>query len=493
MKDSSGVDPGTDQGKAPPSGKCPTGNSAWRRVWSLIRQLRALFRLTPFDVSSEGGRAQERHRRALLSSATAVLSRIVSLVTPLVTIPLTLSYLGTERYGVWMTISSVVASLAFADLGIGNGLLNAVSAAHGRDDKGLAREYVSSSFFLLLAIALIVAIGYFAAYPFLPWQKIFGVSSPSIVAEVPRAVTVFVACFLLGIPLGTIDRTLMAYQEAFRTAFWAPFGSLLSLVLVVVAIKQNLGIAGLIFAISGTAVLISMANGVFLFKFNRPWLLPRPSLVTKSAANRILKLGGMYFVIQLALMVRSNSGNMVIAQTLGSSAVTQYAVPVRVLIIVGSLITIMLTPIWPAYSEAIARGDVDWVRATLQRTTVLSLVLTVPFGALLVMFGRIVLLHWTGGRVVPSTTLLVALAIWGIVSGVWACFAVFLMAAAIRFHACTAVIASMLNLVLSIYFTRHIGILGTVMGSIIGESLGLIPAVIYVPRVLGSLSAAHRQ
>jgi O-antigen/teichoic acid export membrane protein len=153
----------------------------------------------------------------------------------------------------------------------------------------------------------------------------------------------------------------------------------------------------------------------------------------------------------------------------------------------------MLTPIWPAYSEAIARGDVDWVRATLQRTTVLSLVLTVPFGALLVIFGRIVLFHWTGGRVVPSTTLLVALAIWGIVSGVWACFAVFLMAAAIRFHACTAVIASMLNLVLSIYFTRHIGILGTVMGSIIGESLGLIPAVIYVPRVLGSLSAAHRQ
>lgn len=488
-----GLDPGTDRGKAASYGSRPTGNSAWRRFWSRIRRLRALFRLMPFDVSNEEGRAQERHRRALLSSATGVLSRIVSLVTPLVTIPLTLSYLGTERYGVWMTISSVVASLAFADLGIGNGLLNSVSAAYGRDDKALAREYVSSGFFLLLAIALILATGYFAAYPFLPWQKLFGISSPAVAAEVPRAVTVFVACFLLSFPLGTIDRTLMAYQEAFRTAFWAPFASLLSLLFVVVAIKQNLGIAGLIFAISGTSVLISMANGVFLFKFNRPWLLPRPSLITKSAASRILKLGGMFFVIQLAAMVRSNSGNMVIAHTLGSSAVTQYAVPVRVLVIVGSLITIMLTPIWPAYSEAIARGDVDWVRTTLKRSTALSLVLTIPFGAFLILFGRVILFHWTGGRVVPSTTLLIALAIWGIVSGVWACFAIFLMAAAIRFHACTTVMASVLNLFLSIYFTGRIGISGAVLSSIIGESLGVTLTVIYVPRVLRSLTAAHRR
>jgi O-antigen/teichoic acid export membrane protein len=201
----------------------------------------------------------------------------------------------------------------------------------------------------------------------------------------------------------------------------------------------------------------------------------------------------MFFVIQLAAMVRSNSGNMVIAQTLGSSAVTQYAVPVRVLLIVGTLITIMLTPIWPAYSEAIARGDVDWVRATLQRTTALSLIFTVPFGVLLIMFGRIIIFHWTGGRVVPSMTLLVALAIWGIISGVWACFAVFLMAAAIRFHACTAVIASVLNLFLSIYFTRRIGISGAVLGSIIGESVAVIPAIVYVPRLLGSFRAAHRQ
>jgi hypothetical protein len=90
-------------------------------------------------------------------------------------------------------------------------------------------------------------------------------------------------------------------------------------------------------------------------------------------------------------------------------------------------------------------------------------------------------------------TLLVALAIWGILSGVCSCFAVFLMAAAIRFYACTAVVASVLNLFLSIYFTRHIGISGTVLSSIFGESLALIPAVIYVPRVLESLTAAHRR
>jgi len=475
--------------KAAGSGSQPTSESEPARGerWSMLRRIRALIRLKPFDISDEVGRARERHRRALLSSGNAFLARIVSLVTPLVTIPLTLRYLGTERYGVWMTITAVVASLAFADLGIGNGLLNSVATAHGKDDRKLAQEYVSSAFFLLLGIALILAVAYAAAFRHLPWQRMFAISSPSVVAEVPGAVTVFLACFLVSIPLGTVDRVLMAYQEGFRTAFWAPFGSLLTLLLVIVAIKQNLGLAGLILAVSGSPVLVLMANGVFLFKFNRPWLLPRPGLVTRNGASQILKLGAMYFVIQLALMVRTNSGNIVIAQILGSEAVTQYAVPVRVFLIVGSLITILLSPIWPAYNEAIARGDIAWVRSTLRRTIAISLLLTLPSGGVLAAFGRSLITYWTGGRVVPSVLLLLSLAVWGVVSGVSACFAIFLMATAIRFQAISAIIASLLNLGWSIYLTRRVGIAGVVLSSITVESLALIPAFIYVRRVLARL------
>jgi len=76
------------------------------------------------EVATEATRSAERHRRALLTSATGFAARGVSMGASLITIPLTLHYLGNERFGLWMTISSIVAMATFADFGIGNGVVN---------------------------------------------------------------------------------------------------------------------------------------------------------------------------------------------------------------------------------------------------------------------------------------------------------------------------------------------------------------------------------
>lgn len=79
-------------------------------------------------------RGSERNRRAALTGVAATVARFVQISTSLITVPLTLRYLGNERFGLWMTISSVLAMAAFADFGIGNGVLNTVAKAFGRDD-----------------------------------------------------------------------------------------------------------------------------------------------------------------------------------------------------------------------------------------------------------------------------------------------------------------------------------------------------------------------
>src|SRR5208337_4634406 len=108
---------------------------------------------------------------------------------------LTLQYLGTERYGLWMSITSVVSLLVFADLGMGNGLLNAIAAAHGRDDIESEQKYVSSAFFVLFGIAVFLLGLFGLAYPFVPWPRVFNVSSPLAAREAGPAVVVFLVCF----------------------------------------------------------------------------------------------------------------------------------------------------------------------------------------------------------------------------------------------------------------------------------------------------------
>jgi hypothetical protein len=81
-------------------------------------------------------RGSERNRRAMLTGSVATLARVVQMGTSLITVPLTLKYLGNERFGLWMAISSVLAMAAFADFGVGNGVLNTVSKAFGRRYRG---------------------------------------------------------------------------------------------------------------------------------------------------------------------------------------------------------------------------------------------------------------------------------------------------------------------------------------------------------------------
>ena len=92
----------------------------WRGVvrLSFVAALRYV-RLTPFDVQTEQGRRDERYRVALLSILANVLSRVVGVVLTLLSVSLTLPYLGVERFGIWMTVASFAAMLTFLDLGGG--------------------------------------------------------------------------------------------------------------------------------------------------------------------------------------------------------------------------------------------------------------------------------------------------------------------------------------------------------------------------------------
>src|SRR5690348_6591044 len=103
-------------------------------------------RLRHFNTSTDEGRSNERYRRAALTTATSLIAKLASVITFVVSVPLTVRYLGPERYGIWMTVASLVTMLSWADLGIGNGLMTLISESHGKTDEEAARAYVSSAF-----------------------------------------------------------------------------------------------------------------------------------------------------------------------------------------------------------------------------------------------------------------------------------------------------------------------------------------------------------
>jgi len=448
--------------------------------------------LRAHDRTTAEGRARERHRRAMLASSASAVAKAVRVLTTFASVPLAIGYLGAERYGLWLTISSVAAFLTFADLGLGNGLLNAVSDAAGRDDHDASARAVSSAFFMLLGVAALFALGGMIAYPLVAWERVFNVTSPLAVAEAGPSVAVFVACFLVSMPLGIVERVQLGLQEGFVNSLWEGLGSVIGLAGVVITIHLRLSLPWLVFAMAGGPVVALLLNAWVLFWRQRRWLRPSPSRYSRDAAGRMLRLGVLFLVLQVVSAVAFFSDNLVAAHVLGAASVTQYAVPRRMFDAVAMVVAMYVTPLWPAYGEAIARGDVPWVRRTLVRSTARMALFALGCGVVLVAFGRPILHLWVGPLVTPPLSLLAGFAAWTVLASAGSAVAAFLNGAGrLRFQVVTAVAMGIAALTLKILLARSVGLSGIIWGTVAAyTACTAIPMARYIPRLIATLGYA---
>lgn len=452
----------------------------------------SLFRLRSFDTATEGGRSKERLRRAALTTVAAGVARAVGLLSSLVSVPLTFRYLGPERYGIWMVLVSIIAAMSFADLGIGNGLMNAVSEAYGKDDRRLAREYVSSALVLMLCIAALLTLAGAVAYPFLPWLRVFNVKSQAVAAEGARAFLVLYAFFVINIPLGVITRAQSGLQKGYTSQIVSACGSVFSLGGMLLVISLHASLEWLVFASAFAGILATLCNGWILIR-EHTWLLPTPGSYCRNSARKILKLGILFFVLQCAVAVSYTSDNIVIAQILGSAAVAAYAVPQKLFSSMPLVVSMAITPLWPAYGEAIARGDVVWVRRVFLGSLWVTLAVTIPACTLLAFAGPWILRVAVGRSLHAPASLLAVLAIWGVVNSVSMVTSILLNGAGVlKAQTGLVVIASLTNLALSVYLTRRIGVAGVCLGSIISQLLITFPGYsVLIPRLFARITRAR--
>ncbi|MGE0131427.1 MAG: lipopolysaccharide biosynthesis protein [Blastocatellales bacterium] len=420
-----------------------------RQVWSVLR-------LTPFDTSTDEERSKERYRRVILGAAAFGTSKAITALTTLISVPLTVNYLGAERYGLWMTISSVIVMLGFADLGLGNGLVNAIAEAHGRDDRMAASRYVSSGFFMLLGVAVLILVAFALAYRFVAWPWVFNVTSDAAAREAGPALAVFVVCFAAGIPLGIVQRVQLGYQEGFASSIWQSAGSLGGLVGVVLAIYHQVGLPWLVLAMSGAPVLATAVNWMVQFLWRRPWLCPRWSQVDLGAGRKIANLGMLFLVLQLLTLMGSASDNLIIAQMFGASAVAGYAV-VQKLFSIALLSQFFVAPLWPAFGEALARHDYSWVARTLRRSILISVALGGCAALPLLVFGRQIIAFWAGGQLTPSIALLAGFAAHAVLGGYGGAMSAFLNSGSllgrqVSFYGAASIAALILKVALARYW-----------------------------------------
>jgi O-antigen/teichoic acid export membrane protein len=148
------------------------------------------------------------------------------------------------------------------------------------------------------------------------------------------------------------------------------------------------------------------------------WLVPVPSAVRWSCVKRLFSLGTKYLVTQLASLGLYQSQPLIITQTLGPSKVVIFVVAYKILALPMDLTYMATQPFISAFGEAKARNDWDWINSAYKNATNACLAFGLPMLLVMALIAKPAIRIWAGAVAVPSTSLVVGLAIYCIF-GIW--------------------------------------------------------------------------
>ncbi len=437
---------------------------------------------------------QRRYVRIAHSAVSALAGKGVAVLVGLMMVPLSLAHLGIERYGIWVTISSLLTWLSIADLGLANGITNVLSTAYASDSRDRARQYISTAFWMLVGLTVLLIMVLLPLVSLIDWTMIFRVQTPNAAQETPHAVMLALLITVLGLPLSVVEKALNANQEGHWANLWQLFTTGASLFGLMAVITMHGGMPSMVLGMSGSVLLVRVVSAVWLFGRHKPWLRPTWRDFDRSAASQLLSVGSGFFVLQLVVLVLMQSDNLIIARFLGSSEVPAYSVTFRLFSYVVSIQQIILTPLWPAYAEAAARNDWPWVTRTFKKVFVLSMTCFAAIVLVLIFTARDIVYAWTNGAILPPMDIVILMSVWSLMSLWGNTFAILQNALGrIRIQTVAGVCMAIINITLSIILVQQIGVVGVIGATVISyASISLWIAPLDTFRTLRMLSAQRR-
>lgn len=308
-----------------------------------------------------------RNKMLFLNILFSGFLKIVGLLTSLVIVPITINYLNNEVYGIWMTITSILYWITTFDIGLGNGMRNYLAEALTTNDTKLGKKYISTTMLLLSLIALSMAI--VLLYPLITINFNSFFNTNAIAGnELRMAVVIAVGFTLMNFVLKNIGMIFVAMQKYAINDLLSISGNVIALILIYILTKVTTGnLVLVVLAYTMTSCVAFLLAAIPLF-WKHPELKPSLRFFDKSLGKKIVGKGFGFFVIQISsCLVIFGAANFFITQSCGPAAVTTYNIAYKFFNLLVIAYTIILAPMWNAYTDAYVKGDMQWIKATFNK------------------------------------------------------------------------------------------------------------------------------
>ena len=431
-------------------------------------------------------RIDERTRRVVITAGAFYAGRFGTAVSLLVTIPMARHELGPQLFGVWMLLSTMLSFFAFADLGVGNVVLNRITAARALGNRTDAARAIAGGYVSTAAVGIVIVLTWlgWCAFSSDP-STVVGTVGAADKGQIMTALHIFVLLLALNIPASLVQKIQLGTQEG----HWVGGTQLIASAGTLAAIPTVLHFGGklpsLVLSSLGILVLANLANTLVWWLRGRSKKDPRAGHPTVGDIGNLFKAGALFLAVQLASAFAFQSDAIVITQTLGQAPYGDYAAVQRLYVFASMLISAALAGLWPAFGDALARGEVAWVRQALRRALGMTLLVMGGLCLLLALSMGMITKLWLGTSHAPSLLLTSLLSLWALIEALGMVAGSLLNGAGVlRAQAVLALSMAAISFGAKWVLVSRIGVEGAVLATIIAYCCISVPAQIVLVRRL---------
>lgn len=389
----------------------------------------------------------------------------VNIVAMVVLTPMLLTHLGKEAYGIWLTLSAVAAYFSLSNFGFTQTFL--IELIKNKDNPKKANRLINTAFFSMLLFLLITV------PPFLLVQWKIGPLfklSQAFVPEAQRSFAIVYGIFILNFLGAVFQQVIFGFGKLTQRNLMESLRVALNFVLTLMVIQHYKGLMPVLL-VNFISTLAYLAASLVMAYKQVPFKI-HLGFFHKPTFKRFLAPSLHFFVLGLSSQIILYSDNILISTLSGASAVTYYAITFRIPDQCQRILFKISDVKIPKITALHSQGRFFELMLLHNRLFWLTVAITLPVAALLILLGPLVIETWMKNRFEVDFWLLVIFTSSMVVQVLIHVVGVFLQSMELHKKlAWYAVAGAFLHIFLAILLHHFIGLRGIALSFLVSQSI----------------------
>jgi len=352
-----------------------------------------------------------RSKKVMKGSFSMLLSSFIGNITRLGTVIILSRFYSKEEFGIWATITSTAAVIAYGDFGIINALRNKLSQLIVQGENGLkeAKKYFFSSFIFFGFLSVFLSLAVLIISKYFSFNILFKTDNQILKDQGVQIILWVQFLFFLNIPLSMGVASFFSFHESKYSAIFSTFQAVISFIVIVVFTFLKFSIVAISIGYFISTTLVSGIGTIYFLK-RRKWY--SYNFILKdffSQIKELLSTGIKFMSFQLSNSFLQSVGTILASSFLGLSVAAEFNMVQKLYAFFSGVYISMFNPIWGGYAEAAAKNDWKWCKKTLNISLLITTIVFTIAIVFLYFFGNYMIVIMAGKSYVSHSVLFLLL------------------------------------------------------------------------------------